>query len=352
MEFSHHIQWLGGVLQTLDDIDRGKRRASDNIVRQALAHGRTLCDEILQLNEKSTLARNVRARIEKILATERPMEDLQGRHETDERTITAEDANAMEALIVGIESGMERLHTLLRERMGKNNRPQLPEVLLPCQAAALNRQNPYRNFSRHWLDASEGKTPMTYELRPNQYSYDIVHTRFIEKKKHVFGAYEPRLNLIRMREGFDPSRLMELCMVYHEIVHVLQAHVFIARMGMNEYQRFVSDGQRLILSFEVEAYAMQFEMMDIIAGGWLHEGVADGDSPERMQRLLTEFEGSEQHKGIASSTLRSMKFFFPYGWQPTKDPVCTPAFRTLLQTAYGKEGQLYDFDIWGNLVPL
>jgi hypothetical protein len=347
-EFGHHLQWMTGVLRDIEAAERSRVALGNDIVER-LRQGRAVCEQVLGQNPGSALARSARGRIDALLAGGAPLAPAES---TEERVITREDGEKMERIILGVETGMARMRAMLEEQMRSHQGPSLGALFVPFSLVDRNRSNPFKNFPRHWLDMHEGRTSASYSIGYGQYSYDIVPERFAREREDVFGHYDAQHNLVRMPEGFDPSCLFELILLYHEILHVAQSHALRARMGDEAYSRFRDGSKKILLPHEVEAYAVQFEMMDRLLGGWPRAGAAEGDSPKRLERLMAQTNGKEKHRWLAANMLQAMRVFYPYGWRDDCYPPCNREFHDALKRSYAREGKLYIYDAQGLPVPL
>ncbi|ALM09724.1 MAG TPA: hypothetical protein DEB30_00855 [Candidatus Peribacter riflensis] len=347
-EQAHHLQWLTEVLQQVREAE-GERVATDPSVRDRLHYGRSVCEQVLRQNPQSQLAIQVRTQIDRLLSCV-PASSAPA---SGERTITHAEAQSMDAIIMGVEKGMDRLHSLLEERMQSDTGYVPGGMSVPFSLVDHNRSNHYKNFPKTWLDMHEGRSSSSYRIGHGQFGYDLVPERFAQERNDVFGQYDARHNIIRMPEGFDPSCLFDLVLLYHELCHVAQNHSLRQRMGDDEYVRFYGCGEkRVLLPMEIEAYALQFEMMDRVLGGWLRSGAADGNSPQRLDALMTQMNGKEKHRWLAGNMLDGMRAFFPHGWRDDRSPPASSAFSRSVQRSYSNEGRLYTLDAQGLPVPL
>ncbi|MDO8469088.1 MAG: hypothetical protein Q7S29_05010 [Candidatus Peribacter sp.] len=295
------------------------------------------------------MAKHIKERIDRLLAGSTVPSDNAG----SERTITEADASHLDRIIEGVELGVEQMRVRLEQQERATPREYCPHALsVPFTLVNRNQPNSFKNFPRHWLDAEGGRAPRTYSLQHGQFSYDIVPERFARERQDVFGQYDARYNLVRMPEGFNPSSPFALIPFYHEMVHVAQGSQLRARMGEEAFRNFYDGSKRIILPFEIEAYGLQFEMMDRLLGGWLRAGAAAGASAERMNALMSQLKAQEQHRWLAQNILAGMKIFFPHGWRDDRSSSCSSAFADAMRRTYAPEGQLYTLDARGLPVPL
>lgn len=354
-ELQHHQTWLA---ETVAAVRQAGQAGVNQSLRSQLEQGRRVCTAVLAQNPESALARSVLADIHRLLGdpVAGPVAAAPtAQHNDDERVITSADVQMMERIIEGIERGMQQLEAKVDDQLRRNPSYAPQALSVPFQLLRGNIGNPYKNFTKVWLAMHEGRGPSAYRIGYGQYGYDFVPERFAKERGDVFGNYDAQNNIIRMPEGFNPDCLLEIFLIFHEILHAFQNHALRERIGDARYRAFYEkvEGQhRVLLPQEVEAYGVQFEMMNIALGGWLQAGAKEGDSEARIDRLLAETGGGLKHRELARSMLTGIRVMYPHGWRDDKQPPCSGAFYQGVKQAYANEGILYVYDRQGLPVPL
>lgn len=142
-----------------------------------------------------------------------------------------------------------------------------------------NKKNPYKNQYK----------------RPKEVKHDACLYTYVFKETEGLGAgFASADGAIVLGPNFNTNNLLQLSILFHEIVHLRQQveilldlqHPQKIRSYMNFY---IEASNRIVLGQEIEAYCLQIEMINAITDGYLKKTV------ERNEEFDLEFIAKKLH---------------------------------------------------------
>lgn len=246
----------------------------------------------------------------------------------------------LQSIIERIELGMSEWETVIREKVEKNGG--LPSYLKenyfwkPFEMIKLNSQNKSKNARALLRQAPESGSMHLEDVR--YFSYDALEN-FSEGETNTLvtnmsAFFVPIRRRIYLDSEIDPENPSDLLTIYHETIHAAQDLYMRSTMSRDAYfnQVEVKPGEPVSLDirFELDAYAMELELADILLDGKLRDGTIKTD--EIFEKLRANSPVKLQYLQVLHDVA---KLYFPLGTSAGGYP---NAFYNELVQMYANQG--------------
>lgn len=190
--------------------------------------------------------------------------------------------------------------------------PELREKLqAPFDLVRINQKNPEKNLFR---------IPQNIPYVPSDPRYFFYRADGISKQSGGVAGFAKEARAIDFGSEFDSSNLLNMLIVYHELVHVNQDVEM--RMAIDSpekgrwYQEAIKALQRprVYINLELEAHGLMVEMLNLVLDGELKNKIAylDSDSLDlwpMLQKLHAK--GNQQERDLLMNILVEAQKYYP-----------------------------------------
>ncbi len=201
----------------------------------------------------------------------------------------------MECLIQESESCFADFGETMRQK--KPGKPHIPDLFLPFDYVRKNEAFPHKNGIPLRMQ------PQTITFNQGNFVYDLLPTSVIGKEGEnmkLIAAFNARFRQLQIPADYDPHRLFDLMIKYHEVWHARQDDWLRSRYDASVQTLYEHNAH--IMDFECEAYAYTVELLDLHTNGemqsrckksiaeedirWLHEVLQGRDGQEMFSEQM------------------------------------------------------------------
>lgn len=217
----------------------------------------------------------------------------------------------VEKVLPAVDQSVELLLENLEQKLGEQ--PQIDEVkkqelLSPLQAYLLNKsQNSQRIFAKIALNdlVDRGEealsTPGGFGLpSPNHFYMDCVENP--AAGSGYAAGYEPLARTLGVACEYDVMSKYDAVVLFHEMVHVEQDTKVRSQENYSVYEDLSQQGI-VIINSEIEAYAREIELMDVLAGGSISQAIKAGISETEVTNTIIKGLGAPETDRVRLSSL-------------------------------------------------
>ena len=223
-----------------------------------------------------------------------------------DRARLAVQAVKLEAMIGGIDEGMDRLQRKLCPELDLATRPDeagfqfgqiTPEAVFWFHAN--NKvQNPNRNRLRKEL------MPGDANLDIGLFDYGRVPS---ELQKKVVISCNAQNRLLGLNDEFDGNILLYAFGLFHDLVHLIQSAHLEQVLSRDEYVHLLTL-QRQLINMEGEAYSLQLQALNRFLDGTLKERIINPGLHENSTiEFVPEFEGRVENNLEVAATSKCLE---------------------------------------------
>lgn len=166
----------------------------------------------------------------------------------------------MEQLIQESESCFASLGETVRSK--KPGKPHIPALFLPFDLVKKNETFPHKNGIPLRIRTRE------ITLNQGNFIYDLLPASVVGQKGETMklvAAFYARFRQLQIPVDYDPHRLFDLFIKYHEVWHAQQDDWL--RMRYGSVVQTLYEKKAHIMDFECEAYAYMVELLDLYTDG-------------------------------------------------------------------------------------
>ena len=248
-----------------------------------------------------------------------PTERVQHFDQSSQKEYSEED---LDEIITTLENRFLSFGDTLRPHFGEITDEWVRERIdMPFQVVDFNRENGRRNFFAMLKSDSE-KTGKAMLDHPDHFVYTLFGlggTAF--RTERMTAGFLPLQRMIALDPEVGDANIIDLLVFYHESYHVTQDTFFRSQISNDEEFRFyesifqgpVEERPKIIIDWELTAYALEIELMDLYLGGRL-KGIVSGfeSDPGGVTILLTkELGGREDQYGVVHLLARIAHSYYP-----------------------------------------
>lgn len=217
-------------------------------------------------------------------------------------------------LIAKIEKGFKRFEKEVLPKIKAIPSDWLKDELLgPFNIFNANLSNPNKNTLRHSAELKAERQTTFMPQNPEYFGY--IAKKAYENTPAAFSVID-RTMLIS--PDIDPENIFDMLILYHELVHVIQDTIARTQLPRETYEDFnipkPGEKSRIIIDYEVHAYARQIELANVLLNDQLRQIAASGESIEPHINGLFRAMGIDISKyGAAQKLIEFSQIYFPEG---------------------------------------
>ncbi len=242
-----------------------------------------------------------------------------------QRVLSREEAeHQVDQLIPRVEQGMAQLRSRVQNKLSQWG-GHLPAPYLsadafwaPFEVVEINKRNPTRNYE-HFQRLRNGRIG---DL--NWFFYNTLrhsehdNPEYGNIENYMAAAFSPPFREIRISPEFDPNKLMDLLVAYHELRHAVNDSN--VRTGLNsreQYEAYMNfrrgrqgERQRFLIEDEAGAFAYEIEVLNVLLDDMLRQRSGNIDVTLAAEQLAV----SDQHgKSILRMLIEFAQVYYPHG---------------------------------------
>lgn len=222
------------------------------------------------------------------------------------------EAQEADAVLQGLDLGIDGLGEFISTQ-DSFLASRLSEPILIYQS---NKKNLLRNKPRLLLEdlrkrgAAALKSPAFESIKDFNYFFIQV----TDDPRNLAASYSPSEKTIHLNSKLANLNLLDLLIVYHELVHVVQdtnvRKTLTTAEQVEKYFAFLGDRVRIIGLFEHEAYLDEVQLLNLLTKGQLRTDVLSGRLD--INRYFTFLGAREEQRGTVAFLLDiARKVFVP-----------------------------------------
>jgi hypothetical protein len=205
----------------------------------------------------------------------------------------------------------------------------------PFEVVRDNRSNTLRNG--RLLSRLHKENERVALENINYFAYDTLgQGPAAPMQAAIAASFSPVRRSLHLALDIDPSQPLDMLVTYHEVMHAVQdANTRAAIQSEEQLQKYLAghriapDGRmRTNILMEIDAYASELELADILMKGRLRDGTATVDD------MLHTLHPTPEQAGLVVMLHSMASFYFPHG---IRDGVYPPSFVNVITGIY-KEG--------------
>jgi hypothetical protein len=217
--------------------------------------------------------------------------------------VTVSKEQRLDTLIQRVEASVIKFGNVLKRKALFKKLPLRLQYQLdiPRQLLLVNKGNQYRNvllFKRRYAK----------HLSIRHANINYFYFGFLEGvNSDLAGGFQPRTRRLHMSSDFNPANILDVLVMFHELLHVSQDTAWRQRLRAKAdymvYQRFYSRNN-IILAHETTAYAYEILALDIYLDGYLRKTIKGGgrlDLDSIQERLNAKRNGDKATLGLLIS---------------------------------------------------
>lgn len=233
--------------------------------------------------------------------------------------LTPEVEAATDAMLMRLDAGWSKFEQQLGQKIETVEDQNKQEgLLIPFKVMESNRSNPEKNGSRLHRQQSEKGAEVA------RFSMNHFYFAVSDLPEGVAASWSPLHRMMALSRDFDPSNILHLIVLYHELIHVAQDNQ--VRQSINSPQAFESyrnfhtfkpgERPRMIINPEATAYGRELDATDLYLNGLLSQRYGVKNQPMTVGELATALgisSDDQENLQTVSMILNLAANYFPYG---------------------------------------